>query len=130
MGEVSSNDYILSDINDYVEGISWRWTHQRPRMRFRLPQPDGWKFSVKFGIPASTFKDTGPVTVTFLVQGHVLAKIRYDTPGDRIFEKEVPAEWLRGSEDVIAGADIDPPWIAPVDKADLGCILHSAGFVR
>ncbi len=130
MGAGESSDHVIADINDFVEGVGWRWTHQHPRMRFRLPQTTGWKFSADFGLPLDTFKDTGPVTVSFVVQGHLLAKVRYDTPGDKHFEKPVPEAWLRAGEDIIAGADIDPPWIAPVDKAPLGFVLHGAGFIR
>lgn len=130
MGNPEASDHILADINEHIEGIGWRWTHEHPRLSYRLPRTKGWKFRAEFGFPASNFQDTGPVTVSFLINGHVLDKVRYTQPGDRRFEKAVPASWLRAGEETVAGADIDPPWIAPRDKARLGFVLHAVGFVE
>jgi hypothetical protein len=129
MGAPESGDHIVSGIRERIEGDGWRWTREQPRLSFLLPRASGWTFSMDFGFPAPNFRDTGPVTVTFIVNGRVLDKVRYTQPGDQHFEKAVPAAWLRAGEETVAGADIDPPWIAPTDKAHLGFVLHRAGFV-
>jgi hypothetical protein len=123
-------DHILADIREFVEGTGWRWTNEHPRLSFRLPRTKGWKFRMDFAFPAPNFQDTGPVTVSFLVNGRLLDKVRYTQPGDQHFEKAVPASWLRAGEENVAGADIDPPWIAPRDNVRLGIVLHAAGFVE
>ncbi|HVX66727.1 MAG TPA: hypothetical protein VHA11_09010 [Bryobacteraceae bacterium] len=130
MGNPDAGDRILADISERIEGSGWRWTREHPRLSYRLPRTTGWKFRAQFGFPEANIKDTGPVTVSFLVNGHVLDKVRYTEPGDRIFEKAVPAAWLRAGQVTVAGADIEPPWIAPSDKARLGFVLHAAGFVE
>ncbi|HEX8984899.1 MAG TPA: hypothetical protein VF767_05705, partial [Bryobacteraceae bacterium] len=121
--------HIASGVSERIEGTGWRWTREQPRLCFLLPHARGWAFSMDFSFPVRNFEDTGPVTVTFLVNGRVLDKVRYTQPGEQHFEKAVPAAWLRAGEETVAGADIDPPWIAPSDKVRLGFVLHRAGFV-
>jgi hypothetical protein len=125
-----ASDYILSDIGRDTEGVGWRWTREHPRLRLRLPRTKGWRLRVDFGFPPANFKDTGPVTVSYVVNGNLLDRVRYTEPGDRRFEKPVPAAWLHVDEDNTVGADIEPPWIAPSDKARLGFVLHGMGFVE
>jgi hypothetical protein len=130
MGNPETGDHIVADVGEHIEGAGWRWTREHPRLSYRLPRTKGWKFHAEFGFPPPNFKDTGPVTVSFLINGRLLEKVRYTQPGDQSFEKAVPASWLRAGEETVAGADIDPPWIAPRDKARLGFVLHTMGFVE
>lgn len=121
---------FVRDIQDYLEGTGWRWTHQRPELRILVDNTQNLKLRWEFSFPEPNFKDTGPVTVTFLVNGNQLDQVQYTTPGDKLFEKRVPAAWLRAHEYARAGAVVAPPWVAPGDKTALGFVLYGAGFVE
>jgi hypothetical protein len=130
MGDVYADSYIVRDIQDSPQGTGWRWTYARPELRFIVDRAEGWKFAADFSFPGPNFRDTGPVTVSLFINGHLLDRVRYTTPGDKHFEKPVPAAWLRPGDYTSVVAEIDPPWIAPSDNAKLGVVLHRAGFIE
>jgi hypothetical protein len=130
MADPAALAFIVNDIQDGIEGSGWRWTHQRPELRYELDRTDGWKLACEFSFPKPNFRDTGPVTVSFFVNGRALGQVRYTEPGDKRFEKPVPAAWLRTGEYTTVRAEVDPPWIAPTDKVRLGMVLFRAGFIR
>jgi hypothetical protein len=130
MGDPAAMTFIVKDIQDRPEGSGWRWTNDRPELRYQLDRTDGWKLSMDFSFPAPNFRATGPVTVSFFVNGNLLDKVRYTEAGDKHFEKPVPAAWLRADENTMVRAEVDPPWIAPTDKVKLGMVLYRGGFVR
>lgn len=130
MSDPEAPDAIVADIQSGVEGTGWRWTHQNPELRFTLPGARGWKFAMDFSLPKPNFKDTGPVTISFFINAKPLDKVRYTSPGDLHYEKAVPAAWLKAGEYNNVRAEVDPPWIAPSDKAKLGFVLHRAGFIH
>jgi len=107
---------------------NWRWGFQKPAVRIRVRNPENLKYVIDFSLPEITFKDTGPVTIAFTVNDRVLERVRYDSAGDRHFEKAVPAEWLRAGEDAIVGGEIDKMWVAPGDGAKFGFILTRIGL--
>ena len=121
----------------YVEGVlprpleaPWRWTHKKAVLRYRLPKREGWKLRVKLSVPDYTFKDTGPVEISFYINDQLLAAERYATPGERMFEKPAPAEWLTGPGDNFVKMEIDKLWKSPIDGLEVGFILIGAGFVE
>lgn len=130
MGDPNVEEYLVGGLQDQTEGSGWRWTHEAPELRFLLDRTEGLKFAMFFGFPEYNFKQTGPVTLSFFINGRLLDKVRYDTPGDRQYEKRVPAAWLKKGEFTIVRIQADPPWVAPVDKVKLGFVLHRAGFVE
>ncbi len=130
MGDPNAGDYIVREIQRNVEGSGWRWTHEFPELRFVLDRTHGLKFAMDFGFPEYNFKQTGPVTLSFFVNGKLLDKVCYTTFGDRRYEKPVPAAWLKTGSFTEVRIVVDPPWVAPVDKARLGFVLHRAGFVE
>ncbi len=129
MNDPDADSHIVSGIQD-VEGTGWRWTHDQPKLRFRLPSAEGWKFAMDIGLPEPNLKKTGPLTISVFVNGRLLDKTRYTTPGDRRFEKPVPAAFIDPSKDTVVLAVVDPPWVSPADGNKLGFVLHRAGFVR
>jgi hypothetical protein len=130
MNDADAFEYIVGDsIQPAVEGVGWRWTHEQPQLRFFCDRQRPLKFAMDFRIPEDNFADTGPLTITYWVNGKVLAKVRYDKPGEKHFEKPVPAGWIQGNAPVEFRAGIDPPWVAPTDKAKLGVVLYRAGFI-
>jgi len=131
MNDPDADEYIVAgSIQDTVEGAGWRWTHEQPRLRFFSGRARPLKLTMDFRLPEDNFKTTGPVTISYWVNEGLLAKERYITPGDKHFEKPVPAGWIQPNAPVTFRADVDPPWIAPADNAKLGVVLFRAGFIE
>jgi hypothetical protein len=122
--------HIVRDIALGLEAGAWRWTGQRPELRFRLSSVEGLRFTMDLALPDVTFAQRGPVAISFFINGHLLDKVRYDQGGQKHFEKPVPAAWLRTDADILVVAEIDKVWIAPADGARLGFILSRAGFIE
>jgi len=119
---------VVSDILGPAGGFSW--TAKRPTIKIRLRGLPHVRYTIDFGIIDATFKDTGPVSITFLVNEHALETVRYTQTGSQHFEKDVPLEWIRRDEDTLISAEIDKVWIAPDDGAKLGFILSRMGLTE
>lgn len=129
VADPSAPRYIVRDVRE-LEGDHHRWTGRRPELRFRLPVVKGLKLSTDFGIHPDMMKETGPVTVVFLVNGRELDKVRYEAAGDKHYEKAVPEEWLRTDSDTLVALDVDPVWKSPHGLGDHGVGLMTMGFVE
>lgn len=130
MSEQDADAHIVRDVSPAAEGANWRWTFERPELRFWLEEAQRQKLVMDFVIAENTFKDTGPVTVTFFVNGRALGRQSCPKPGPYHFEKAVPAAWLRTDDFTLVAAEADRLWTSPADGARLGFILSRAGFVR
>ena len=126
LGADDADSYIVRDIGD--RDGAWRWTHKRPELRFFLESVDKLTFKAEFAIAEATIKDTGPVTISVLINGNLLDKVHCAKSGERYFEKPVPAKFLRPNAMNLVALEIDKVWIAPGDGAQLGFILSRAGF--
>jgi hypothetical protein len=120
---------LVRDIDDGPPA-PWRWTGPRPAVRIKIGYSRQMNYVIDFALPEVTFKDTGPVTVEFTVNDHVLNRVRYATPGSKHFEKAVPPDWLEPRSNVIVGAEIDPVWVSKLDGARLGFILTRIGLAE
>jgi hypothetical protein len=123
-------DYIVEDVLTGSNSDTWLWAMQRPVLRFRLPTTRAMKLLVDLTVPEITFQQTGPVTIRFFVNDHLLGTERYDSPGARTFEKPVPPEWISTEAPVMVRMEIDKMWVAPTDGVRRGFILSRAGFVQ
>lgn len=121
--------HFISDIGAELTGGSWRWTGQHPSLRLLITETGRLKYSADFALWDEAMRQTGPVTLTFLVNGKTLDRVRYDTPGARHFEKTVPDDWLSPAADTVFGAEIDKLYLAPRDGAKFGFILVRIGFL-
>jgi hypothetical protein len=130
MSDPEAADHIMNGISDTVESGAWRWTEERFTLMFAVPDTTGWKLAMEFTIPGETFAQTGPFHITYSVNGRALDKVQYDSPGEKRFEKLVPAERLRKRAENIVMAELDKAYIAEADQKKLGVILIRAGFVR
>jgi hypothetical protein len=83
MDAADADDYIVRDISDHRS--RWRWTYEHPELRFILNCTAGQTFTAEFVLAVDTLKETGPVTVSVLVNGHLLGKTYCATPGERHF---------------------------------------------
>ena len=130
MNDPNAKAHILKDVSATVESGAWRWVFKRPELRFALAGVKDVKLVMDFAIAKETFDATGPVTISFFVNDRLLEAVRYDQPGNKHFEKPVPAGWLRPDAMTTVAAEIDKLYKSPQDGAELGFILSRAGFTR
>lgn len=129
LDDVRAGAFFVKDVNCSPNG-GWCWTGANPQMRFRLDGVRNRRAMVEFVINHRTFQDTGPLRVSFFVNGNLLAKMTYDQPGPATFEKPVPEDWLKADSDNDLLIRIENPWTAPDDGATLGILLKKAGLVQ
>ena len=108
----------------------WSWTGQRPAVKVRVRNAQKVRYEIDFTVADATFKQTGPVAITFFVNDHALDTIHYAKPGPQHYEKTVPAEWIDTGKDNVAGAAVDKVWTSPDDGAKLGLILTRIGLTE
>ncbi len=128
MNDPDADSYIVRDISRTVEG-SWRWTYARPELRFHLATTQGLKFTADLSIAEVTLRQTGPVTLSFLINGHLLDKVHYSEHGEKHVQKPVPPGYLALGENRVV-IEPDKTWVSNDDKVRLGFILTRAGFVQ
>lgn len=129
MSQPGASSHTVRDILG-ESSAPWRWTLQRPAVKVKVGFSTELNYVIDFALPNATFKDTGPVTIAFTVNDHVLDRVHYSKPGMKHFEKSVPPEWIELHKDAIAGAEIDKVWISKEDGARLGFILYRIGLLE
>jgi hypothetical protein len=127
MSDRETDAFIIQDIPT-GSADPWRWTGKRPTVRLYVDDPGGHKLVADYSIAQATFKDTGPVKLTFYVNGQPLETVTENQQGVKHFEKPVPPEMLKPSADNLFAIEIDKVWIAKTDGAQLGFILASIGL--
>jgi hypothetical protein len=129
MADADAETLFVHDISPALQANTWRWTGKRPAIRMFPGTAQKLNYSIDFTIPSATFAQTGPVTVTFFVNDHLLDQVHYAAPGPQRFEKRVPAEWLDANGYATLAAEIDKVWIPEKrDAQPLGFILVSLGL--
>lgn len=128
MSDADANDYIVRDI-DRMPG-AWRWASLHPELRFRVHQAEGLRFTAQIAIPAVTFGVTGPVTLTYLIDGRRLGAIRCQQAGLFSIDQPVPAAWLDPGRYIHVTFEADRHWASPEDGAQLSFQLIQAGFQK
>jgi len=99
-------------------------------MKILLPSIESVTLVVDFSLWEGTLRFTGPVDVAFSVNGRLLERRHYVSPGLKHFEKLVPAEWLSLQNDTTASARIDPIYTDKNTGTKYGFILTRIGFAR
>src|SRR5215472_391881 len=97
MVEMSSADaswHFVKDVEPGQPGDQWRWTKQEPTLKILAITTTKLKLSVDFSLWDTAFQQTGPVEISFSVNGKQLDKVRYTSPGYKHFEKAIPPDWL------------------------------------
>ncbi len=112
-----------------LEAGTWRWTGQQPALRFALDHTENRRFVMEFAVAEAVLRQTGPITISFFINGRLLDRVRYATHGQKRFEKDVDPSWLTVAEDTIVEARLDKAWVSPADGTRLGVILLRAGFI-
>src|SRR3954453_14491931 len=95
MSDPNADAYIVKDVSPASEAGSWRWTGKRPELRFFLESTENLNFKADFSIAETTLRETGPVTVSVLINGKLLDTLKYADAGEKHFDKPVPANLLR-----------------------------------
>jgi hypothetical protein len=127
MDSPDADRFIVKDINPGT-GISWRWTKQEPTVRVPVLPIEDLKFITDFTLWNDSFKVTGPLAISFMVNGKLLEKVRYPTPGNKHFEKLVPRAWLEGGIEATVALSVDKLYTGPNDGAKFGVILTRLGL--
>lgn len=125
----NADAYIVQGIGDKTEGGGFRWAFAHPVLRFLVPSMDRPKFLMDFALPEPTFRVTGPVTLTFSINGRFFDQQRFDKMGQQQYEREVPAGFLRFGALNLVSIDPDKVFRAE-DGAELGFPFSRAGFVE
>ena len=127
MVDAEAEQHIVSDIFG-PPGAKWRWTGKRPTLRIAFGEKLSLDFMMDLVFADLALKDTGPVTVTFHINGHTLASVVYSQSGEHHFEKAIPEEWLERGKEAVLSAEIDKMWREPGRDIDFGMIVESAGL--
>ena len=129
MSDPAIDDYIVKDVSDALEGNTWRWSYDRPELRFQLKQTAGQKVQVHFTVADATFKTTGPVTINFFVNNKAMGTMKISKPGEQVFSKAVPADLLKTDDLTTVAMEAKPYWTSATDGRHLTLILTQVGFV-
>ncbi len=129
MSDEDAQTHFVQDLTSNATP-TWRWTGEHPAVRVRMRSAGNLRYTVDFAIAEVMLLKTGPLTVSFLVDGRVLDRVRYDHDGVQHFEKAVPDGWVTAGQDVTVGADIDKPWIPPEGGPKRGIILMRIGLTQ
>jgi hypothetical protein len=129
MDDPDAPTHFVRDISLGTD-TSWRWTGQKPAVKLRIRSVANLKYFIDFTLPEVTFRDTGPVTIAFTVNDHVLDRVRYAAAGYQHFEKAVPQEWLELNKDAVVGAEVDKMWVSKEDGTQFGFILSRIGLIE
>lgn len=129
MNDPDAAQRIVKDIYDPF-GSSWRWTAKQPTVKVLVYAVDNVKLSADFTIWAEGLKQTGPLQLSFFVNGHKLDELKYSAPGYQHYEKAVPAEWLASDTESTISVDVDKLYVSPQDGVKFGIILTRIGFIR
>jgi hypothetical protein len=128
MDDPQVDDYLVNDFSPERGFRRWAFTH--PELRFRVPDARHLIFTAEFAIPEVTYKVTGPVTVSYAVNGRTLGTLRCSHAGDFRLEKPVPDGLVEPNKFVRVTFEANPRWISPEDGAQLSFLLRSAGFTH
>jgi hypothetical protein len=129
MNDPAAEAHIVRDVAR-GPAESWRWAGRNPTFRVYLGRTEDVRYHLEFTIADATFKETGPVTVTFLVNDKEIGKQRCDKPGSRTWESAIDPRLLAADAENTFGASVDKVWTSPQDKSQLGLIISSAGLVH
>jgi 4-amino-4-deoxy-L-arabinose transferase-like glycosyltransferase len=112
----------MSGVYD-LEQNRWRWTHRSFSITFSQP---GDRLALHISIPLIIIEKLGAITMSATINSHPLGHETIRAAGDRVFERDVPPDWLHTGPNTFEFA-LDkslPP--TPQDARDLGIILLDA----
>jgi hypothetical protein len=129
MSNPNADAYIVQGIAAYTEGSGFRWAFAHPVLRFLVPRIDHPRFMMDFALPETTFRATGPVTLSISLNGRPFDRPRFDHPGQQHYEHDVAPQLLRADAINLVAIDPDKLYTSPADGVELGFPLSRVGFV-
>ena len=129
MADPNADAYLVKGVATEGPG-TWRWVYDHPVLRFFVPDVPRLKFAMDFAIPERTLRETGPVTLTFTINGKLLDRLRCEKAGEQHYAHDVPPGMLRAGAINLVAIDPDPVWVSKADGGRLGFILSRAGFTE
>jgi hypothetical protein len=127
-GQPEAATHIVKDIDPFVH-VNWVLTGKEPTLKILAISDQNMKLLVDFTLLDDSLRKTGPIELTFQVNGKVLDKIRYERAGNKRFEKDVPADWLIAEKENTVAIGVDK--LFPTDDGTkYGFILSRVGFTR
>jgi hypothetical protein len=129
MRDPNSDTYVVQGIAQRTEA-PWRWAYDHPVLRFLVPPAPRLRFLLDFSLPERTFHETGPVTLTFTINGKRFDHARFDTPGQLHYSHLVAPEFLNSQGENRVAIDPQPVWVSKADGGRLGFIISRAGFAE
>lgn len=123
-----ADSYVVSGTITNEAGAMWRWCSEKLQMRFQPITPKGLKLFMDFVINENTFAKTGPVTMSFSIDGKPVGAVRYDQPGQKHFETPVDPSLIPGDRPVIVTAEADKYLVGETDAVHLAFLVIAAGF--
>jgi hypothetical protein len=128
LSDPHADAYLVRDFAPSAGAGPTRWAFDHPVLRFVVPAAPGLRFTMDFALPERTFRDTGPVTLTFRINGELLDRHRFETAGQKHYEHDVPAGMLRPNAENLVAIDPEPVWVSKADGTRIGFVLARAGF--
>jgi len=128
MDDPQANEFLVKDISPESDHRRWAFIH--PELHFRVKDAHNLTFTAELTVPDVTFKVTGPVTITYSVNGRALGILRCDRAGDFRIEAPVTEGIVEPGKFISVTFDAHPRWISPEDHAELSFLLRSAGFIH
>ncbi|MEO8597357.1 MAG: hypothetical protein ABI759_28825 [Candidatus Solibacter sp.] len=129
MADPHADAYIVQDVAPSGPG-TWRWVYDHPVLQFLVPAVPRLKFVMDFSLPERTLRETGPVTLTFSINGRLLDRLRCEQGGELHYAHDVPPDMLRANAINRVAVDPNPVWVSKADGGRLGFILSRAGFTE
>jgi hypothetical protein len=127
MEDPESDRYIVQGFASKSEG-TWRWAYEHPVLQFWGPDMPRVQFFMDFSIPERTFRVTGPVTLTFSLNGKVFDHLLCAQPGQQHYSHEAPAGLLLKNAMNVVSIQPDKFWVSKEDGTKHGFVLARAGF--
>ena len=128
MADPRADAYIVGGFRTASEG-SWRWSYDRPVLRFYLPNSGPLEFVMDLTLPEQTFAATGPITIGIAVNGREVDRLRCEHAGAYSYHHAVAEELLR--RNAINIVAMTPDKTARRDGGEkLGFVLTRAGFAE
>lgn len=117
----------------HVEERSWRWT--KPAFAVALKPPrkasKGAILVMQYSLPQAVLEQLKEVTISSSIDGIPLQPEKCNQTGMLELRREIPADALQGKTGVKIEFTVNPHLEpTPVDKRDLGLIVHSIGLIK
>jgi hypothetical protein len=130
MNDADAEAFFTADIVKGPVDTTWRWTGKRPAITLHPRSVDGLVYEIEYAVPDVTFKATGPVNITFLVNNRALDTVHITAPGPQMYRKVVPPGWMIAGQPSELAAEIDKTYKSSLDGETLGFILTSIGLAQ